>query len=84
MAGRKRPDLTERQRQFVAAVERLAGLQGYAPSYRELSRELGVNVPRVQQLVTVVERKGFVVHARGIPRSLRVVRKEGADVSASE
>lgn len=84
MAGHQRPDLTPRQRQFVEAVDRIAGEQGYAPSYRQLSAALGVNVARVQQLVAIVQRKGFVAHAPGIARSLRVVRQEGTDGPTSE
>lgn len=52
--------LTRRQRDVLDAARRLEGARGYAPSVRELARELELSAPTVQQHLGALERKGFV------------------------
>ena len=52
--------LTRRQNDVLTAGRRLERGQGYAPSVRELARELSLSAPTVQQHLDALVRKGFV------------------------
>jgi repressor LexA len=67
-------DLTRRQRQVLAALERLHEQHGVAPTLRELGDEVGLSSSSsVLAHVRVLQARGLV-HARpGQPRTLRTV-----------
>jgi len=52
--------LTRRQNDVLEAGRRLERTRGYAPSVRELARELALAAPTVQQHLDALERKGYV------------------------
>ena len=52
--------LTRRQNDVLEAGRRLERVRGYAPSVRELARELTLSAPTVQQHLDALERKGYV------------------------
>ena len=52
--------LTRKQAEVLEAAERLERERGYAPSVRELARELSLSAPTVQEHLVALERKGFV------------------------
>jgi repressor LexA len=52
--------LTRKQAEVLEAAERLERERGYAPSVRELARELSLSAPTVQEHLVALERKGHV------------------------
>jgi repressor LexA len=65
-------DLTDRQRELLAALERLHRLHGYAPSMRELGDAVGVaSTSTVHHHVSVLAQRGFVER---LPRTHRTLR----------
>ncbi len=52
--------LTRRQNDVLETGRRLERDRGYAPSVREIARELDISAPTVQQHLDALERKGFV------------------------
>jgi repressor LexA len=67
-------DLTERQRDLLAALERLHRDNGYSPSIRELCDEVGVSsTSTVHRHVTTLESRGLVERLPGAHRTLRPV-----------
>jgi len=72
---RRWSEVTSRQAEAVAVVERITAEKGYAPTLREIASALGVNVPRAHQLVRVCCRKGALAMDPLIPRSIHIPRK---------
>lgn len=65
-------DLTARQRQVLAALERLARDNGFAPSLRELASEVGLaSAGSVHRHVRVLEQAELVERRAGCPRAIR-------------
>jgi repressor LexA len=52
--------LTRRQNDVLETGRRLGQARGYAPSVREIARELELSAPTVQQHLDALERKGYV------------------------
>lgn len=52
--------LTRKQSQVLEVARELERKRGYAPSVRELARELNLSAPTVQEHLVALERKGFV------------------------
>jgi repressor LexA len=57
--------LTKRQHDVMTAVARLERERGYAPSVRELGRELGLSPATVQEHLVALERKGHLRRSGG-------------------
>lgn len=71
-----RLDPTERQRELLAALERLHRAKGYPPSIRELRDEVGVSsTSTVHRHVTILESHGLVER---LPRAHRTLRPTAA------
>lgn len=65
-------DLTERQRQVLAALERLSTDNGFAPTLREIASEVGLaSVSSVHRHVRVLEQAELVERRAGCPRAIR-------------
>jgi repressor LexA len=65
-------DLTARQRELLAALERLHRLHGYSPSMRELGDAVGVSsTSTVHHHVTILAERGLVERLPGTHRTLR-------------
>lgn len=68
-----RQDLTLRQREVLAALERITRRDGYPPSLRELAQEVGLSsVSSVQAHVRTLERAEMIERRAGRPRAIRV------------
>jgi SOS-response transcriptional repressor LexA len=63
--------------ELVEAVGKLTAKFGYAPTVRELAKEMNVNHHRVHTLATEAERRGRLTRTPRAHRSLRVVEAEG-------
>lgn len=74
-----RSDLTARQRQVLAALERLTERDGFPPSLRELASEVGLASPSsVLRHVRVLEGAELVARRPGCPRAIRTGVPSGA------
>lgn len=64
--------LTARQRDVLAALERLSRRDGFAPSLREIADEVGLSsASSVHHHVRVLERAQLVERRAGCPRAIR-------------
>jgi repressor LexA len=57
-------ELTSKQAQVLACIQRWVQRTGQAPSYREIAAQLGVTVRAAYQHVQVLERKGILARSR--------------------
>jgi repressor LexA len=57
-------ELTSKQAQVLAYIQRWVQRTGQAPSYREIATQLGVTVRAAYQHVQALERKGVLARAR--------------------
>lgn len=65
--------LTPRQAEILDWIRRFAIEHGYAPSRREIASKFRMSVNGAQNAITVLERKGRLQRAPGIPRSIVVI-----------
>lgn len=71
-------DLTARQREVLAALERLTADRGYPPTLRELGAEVGLSsASSVWAHVHVLEEAELIARQPGRPRTTRSVRASG-------
>jgi SOS-response transcriptional repressor LexA len=61
-----------RQTECLRAIRDLTKAQGYAPSYLEIGRRLGLSLVRVHQHVTVLHGRGYLERDHKVARSLRL------------
>ncbi len=73
-------DLTDKQRQVLAFVERQIREVGYAPTIREIGRAFGIRSTNgVNDHLLALEKKGYLKREGQKSRTLRVVRPSGDD-----
>jgi repressor LexA len=67
--------LTKRQRQILDFINDFSARSGYAPSYREIGEELGLNSPAtIHEHVKTLEDKGFLTTDHNRPRSIELIK----------
>jgi repressor LexA len=65
-------DLTQRQREVLAALQRLHDQHGFAPSLREVASEVGLaSTSSVHHHVVRLEQRGLIDRRPGQPRTVR-------------
>lgn len=69
-------DFTPTQGRYLAFIHAYTRLYGFPPAESEISTALGVSPPSVNQMVKVLEKKGFLLRVPGKARSLRVLIPE--------
>lgn len=75
--GAKTQKLTDRQGEVLAAIKRLTGAKGYAPTIRELATDLGITSTNgVEAHLVELERKGLITRTAGVARSLKLASTE--------
>jgi hypothetical protein len=74
--GSQRP--TRRQSEYLAFISKYIQRFGRAPAEADIQRHFLVSAPSVNQMMQMLERRGFITRQPGIPRSTRVC----LDVSA--
>lgn len=77
-------DLSPRQAQLCATIDRLAKAKGYSPSLQEVADEMGIAVSGVFHLARSTEQKGALTRVPGVARSWRVVKPESPTTVASK
>lgn len=67
-------ELTPRQREVLDFVRRYTAEHGYAPGLRDIGEALGIGSTNgVNDLLKILERKGFIRRTKRIARSIVVV-----------
>jgi Mn-dependent DtxR family transcriptional regulator len=65
-------DLTPRQAELVALIDRLTTSRGFPPTLRECAAALRVTHPRVDTIARGLERRGVLTHEPRVARSWRL------------
>ena len=77
-------ELTHRQKKALKFIRWFIETRGYAPTVRELAEAMGIVGPsNGAYYMDILERKSYIVRAKGKSRALRVIRDNGNSESAS-
>jgi repressor LexA len=63
---------TERQREYLTFIARYIQRFGRAPAESDIRRHFLVSAPTVNQMMQMLERRGFITRQPGVPRSIRL------------
>ena len=66
------PRPTKRQLEYLAFISRYIQRFGRAPAESDIERHFLVSAPSVNQLMQMLERRGFITRQPGVPRSARI------------
>jgi len=64
---------TSRQSEYLQFIEKYMWRFGVSPAESDIQRHFLVSAPSVNQMIQMLERRGFIVRHRGVPRSIRLV-----------
>ncbi|SRR6266545_1967856 len=67
------PQPTRRQRDYLEFIARYILRYGISPAESDIARHFLVSAPSVNQMVQMLERRGFITRQPGIPRSITIV-----------
>ena len=67
------PEPTRRQREYLEFIARYILRFGISPAESDIERHFLVSAPSVNRMVHTLERRGFIMRKRGIPRSITIV-----------
>ena len=67
------PQPTRRQRDYLEFIARYVLRYGVSPAESDIARHFLVSAPSVNQMVQMLERRGFITRQPGIPRSITIV-----------
>jgi hypothetical protein len=78
---------TRRQQDYLEFIARYILRYGLSPSESDMARHFLVSAPSVNQMVQMLERRGFIKRRPGIPRSITIIedgarRPQTADTSS--
>ncbi len=68
--GSKRP--TQRQFEYLAFISKYIQRFGRAPAEADIQRHFLVSAPSVNQMMQMLERRGFIARQPGVARSIRL------------
>lgn len=63
---------TKRQLEYLAFIAKYVHRFGRAPAESDIERHFLVSAPSVNQMVQMLERRGFIARQPGVPRSIRI------------
>ena len=63
---------TKRQLEYLAFISKYIHRFGRAPAESDIERHFLVSAPSVNQMMQMLERRGFITRQRGVPRSTRI------------
>ena len=64
---------TSRQREYLEFIKKYMLQFGISPAESDIQRHFLVSAPSVNSMVQALERHGFIMRQRGVPRSIRLV-----------
>ena len=64
---------TSRQREYLEFIKKYMLRFGISPAESDIQRHFLVSAPSVNSMVQALERHGFIMRQRGMPRSIRLV-----------
>jgi LexA DNA binding domain len=67
------PQPTRRQQDYLEFIGRYIRRYGVSPAESDIARHFFVSAPSVNQMVRMLERRGFITRQPGIPRSITIV-----------
>jgi LexA DNA binding domain len=67
------PQPTRRQRDYLDFIARYILRYGVSPAESDIARHFLVSPPSVNQMVQMLERRGFIKRQSGVPRSIKIV-----------
>lgn len=68
--------LTQKQKDILYWIADFVKQNAYPPTVREISVNFGITIRAVQDHLTALQKKGYIVQAQGRSRSLRVIKDE--------
>src|SRR5215468_907426 len=71
--GEKGPQPTKRQSEYLDFIARYIARYGVSPAEADIARHFLVAAPSVNQMVQMLERRGFIRRQLGIARSITIV-----------
>jgi len=63
---------TKRQLDYLAFIAKYMDYFGRAPAESDIQRHFLVSAPSVNQMMQMLERRGFITRQPGVPRSIRI------------
>ena len=63
---------TKRQLDYLAFIAKYMDHFGRAPAESDIQRHFLVSAPSVNQMMQMLERRGFITRRPGVPRSIRI------------
>ena len=69
---------TSRQREYLAFIATYMSRFGRAPAEADIQRHFLVSAPSVNQMMQMLERRGFIARTPGVARSIRLLGEFGA------
>ena len=63
---------TKRQLEYLAFISKYIHHFGRAPAESDIERHFLVSAPSVNQMMQMLERRGFITREPGVPRSTRI------------
>jgi hypothetical protein len=63
---------TQRQLEYLAFIARYMDRFGIAPAESDIQRHFMVSAPSVNQMMQMLERRGFISRLPGVPRSIHI------------
>ena len=63
---------TQRQLEYLAFIAKYMDRFGRAPAESDIQRHFMVSAPSVNQMMQMLERRGFITRLPGVPRSIHI------------
>ena len=63
---------TKRQFEYLAFIAKYIARFGRPPAESDIERHFLVSAPSVNQMMQMLERRGFITRKQGVPRSIRI------------
>ncbi|MCW5977523.1 MAG: hypothetical protein KIT09_05575 [Bryobacteraceae bacterium] len=69
----RREEPSSRQREYLEFIKKYMLRFGGSPAEADIQRHFLVSAPSVNSMMQALERHGFIMRQRGMPRSIRLV-----------
>jgi LexA DNA binding domain len=63
---------TKRQLEYLSFIAKYSARFGRPPAESDIQRHLLVSAPSVNQMMQMLQRRGFIARQQGVPRSIRI------------